>query len=167
MSIYPISNTAICWSPGLSLEQVEKECILQAFRFYRSNKTQTAIALGISVRTIENKLEKYAKDAELETERRAEERKQQEEYSLRARGKLHTGNTEYPRTHKSQETDRPIQNGTQAATGADIQPIEGIPTQRPVPVSERSEVQEVLPRQAAGNHSPKGRPTQQRGHGKT
>lgn len=47
------------WQPGLTLEDVEKEVIKRAFQFY-GQKLTTAGALGISVRTLDTKLAKYA-----------------------------------------------------------------------------------------------------------
>lgn len=52
------------WTPGLTIEEAEKQCVLQALRFYRHNKTQTAQSLGISIRTLDSKLEAYEKDRE-------------------------------------------------------------------------------------------------------
>ena len=49
----------ILWQPGMSLADVEKEVIIKAYSFYRENKTQTSIALGVSIRTLDNRLEKY------------------------------------------------------------------------------------------------------------
>lgn len=50
------------WQPGQSLEDIEKEVIEKALKFYGHNKTKTAQALKISVRTIDNKLAKYQND---------------------------------------------------------------------------------------------------------
>lgn len=47
------------WTPSMTLEDVEKEVIKEAFAFHRQNKTQTSIALGISIRTLDSKLAKY------------------------------------------------------------------------------------------------------------
>lgn len=47
------------WQPGWTLDQVEKEVIYQALKFYQNNKVHTARALGISERTLYNKLEIY------------------------------------------------------------------------------------------------------------
>ena len=47
------------WQPGRKLEDVEKEVILSAYRFYNENKTRTASSLGIAIRTLDNKLAKY------------------------------------------------------------------------------------------------------------
>lgn len=38
---------------------MEKEVILHAFRFYRQNQTHTADGLGIAIRTLDSKLERY------------------------------------------------------------------------------------------------------------
>lgn len=55
------------WQPGRTLEEIERETIEKAFRFYQGNKTQTAASLGIAIRTLDNKLDKYAgKTPELE-----------------------------------------------------------------------------------------------------
>lgn len=52
-------NGEVYWSPGVTLEELEKRTILRALRFYNNNKTHTASALGISIRTLQNKLNEY------------------------------------------------------------------------------------------------------------
>ncbi len=52
----------LIWSPGVTLEDVEKQVILKAHHYYKEVKTTTAAALGISVRTLDAKLEKYQAD---------------------------------------------------------------------------------------------------------
>lgn len=52
----------INWQPGITLDDIEKEVILKALSFYHGNKTRTAEALGIAIRTIDNKLAKYRGD---------------------------------------------------------------------------------------------------------
>lgn len=47
------------WQPGVTLEEVERDVILKALRFYSLNRAKTAVALGVSRRTIDNKLAKY------------------------------------------------------------------------------------------------------------
>jgi DNA-binding NtrC family response regulator len=49
----------IGWQPGITLEQVEKQVIEKAYKFFQGNKTKTADALGIAVRTLDNKLAVY------------------------------------------------------------------------------------------------------------
>jgi ribonucleotide reductase alpha subunit len=62
----------VFWSPGVTLEQMEKEVIVKAYRFFRNNKTATASSLGISVKTLDNKLERYEME-EIEAEARKED----------------------------------------------------------------------------------------------
>jgi two-component system response regulator HydG len=45
--------------PGMTLEQVEKEAILQTLEETGGNRTQTAQILGISRKTLQNKLKEY------------------------------------------------------------------------------------------------------------
>lgn len=63
------------WQPGMTLADVEKATILHAFRHFRGNKTQTASALGITVKTIYNKLEAYGMKAVAIGDPRLEENK--------------------------------------------------------------------------------------------
>lgn len=57
------------WRPGLTLADVERLAILGAFRFFRENKSKTALALDIAVRTLDNKLEIYnGKRTEIQTD---------------------------------------------------------------------------------------------------
>lgn len=44
----------------MKLEAVEQQIIEYTLRYFSGNKTKTAQSLGISIRTIDNKLEKYA-----------------------------------------------------------------------------------------------------------
>lgn len=47
------------WYPGLTIEEMEREAIIAALRFYQGNRTKASDALGISVRTMTNKIGKY------------------------------------------------------------------------------------------------------------
>ena len=47
------------WSPGRTLNDVEKNVILEALKYHHGNRTHTARALGISIRTLRNKLADY------------------------------------------------------------------------------------------------------------
>ena len=49
----------LLWQPGEKLENVEKRVILTALQFYQGNKTATAQALGIGLRTLYDKLDRY------------------------------------------------------------------------------------------------------------
>lgn len=52
-------NGEVYWHPGITLADLEKQAILRALRFYNNNKTHTASSLGISVRTLQYKLNEY------------------------------------------------------------------------------------------------------------
>lgn len=73
----------LIWSPGMSMDDVEKSVIMLALRFHQGNKTQTAQSLGIAYRTLDDKLKKY-KEHEEEIKKIAEERRIKRHESLRA-----------------------------------------------------------------------------------
>jgi DNA-binding NtrC family response regulator len=45
--------------PSVSLEELEKQYILKAFEYHGNNKTLVAAYLGITIKTLFNKLYKY------------------------------------------------------------------------------------------------------------
>jgi hypothetical protein len=47
------------WKPGRTLDEVERNVILDALKHFSGNRTHTAKALGISIRTLRNKLAEY------------------------------------------------------------------------------------------------------------
>jgi len=49
------------WAPGETLNDIERSVILQALQYHSGNRTHTAKALGISIRTLRNKLADYRK----------------------------------------------------------------------------------------------------------
>lgn len=49
------------WAPGRTLEQIERAVILKSLAFHNGNRTHTARELGISIRTLRNKLNEYRK----------------------------------------------------------------------------------------------------------
>jgi two-component system response regulator FlrC len=49
----------LAWKPGRTLDEVERQVILEALKFYQGNRTHAAKALGISIRTLRNKLAEY------------------------------------------------------------------------------------------------------------
>lgn len=136
-------NQPVNWSPGVTLEQIEKQVILNAFRFYRGNKTQTAIALGIAIRTLENKLEKYEADGKLADERANAKRLSDHEQLMRSRGIV----GRVTEATQSRQKD----NAYAAYDGPDREPSREISAQHSVSVSERKEVQSVLPKHAAAS----------------
>ena len=47
------------WSPGQTLNDIERNVIIEALQYHNGNRTHTARALGISIRTLRNKLADY------------------------------------------------------------------------------------------------------------
>jgi two-component system response regulator FlrC len=47
------------WTPGKTLDDIERTVILEALEYHQGNRTHTAKALGISIRTLRNKIADY------------------------------------------------------------------------------------------------------------
>lgn len=109
------------WHPGVSLASLEKQAILEAFRFYRGNKTMTSQSLGISIRTLDSKLEQYKEDGKSYEERNSERAKQRQEFLAKCRGPAPVGdsNTEIA---KAQERERKHAADLFAARNPDAKP---------------------------------------------
>lgn len=137
----------ISWSPGVTLEQVEKEVILKAFRHFRGNKTTTSNALGIAIRTLDNKLEKYELDGKAEKERYANDQRNREALLIRSRGTVPNNLV----GAQNQATD-----GNGATPGPRMEPAAQSAEKSALPLSERAKVQTVLHEQNAPGYS-KGR----------
>jgi hypothetical protein len=143
----------INWQPGMTLEVIEKHAILQAYRFYRSNKTTTASALGISIRTLDNKLAQYEKEGKDQERANDAIRKQREDFQRRERGlpiesdaKLETGTG-------GQAQPGPILS--EAETGVRVQPFVDTSQKHAMPVLEREEVQVMSFKHANGGNPKK------------
>lgn len=54
----------LLYQPGMTLAEVELKVIQYALRFHENNKTKAAQSLGISIRTIDNKLNKVPDEPE-------------------------------------------------------------------------------------------------------
>lgn len=59
----------IYWHPGTKLQDVTLQCVRAAFEHFRENKTQTAAALGISIRTLDTRLSELRDKEEKEKKR--------------------------------------------------------------------------------------------------
>jgi two-component system response regulator FlrC len=55
--VLAISTTS--WKPGRTLDEIERNVIIDALKHHEGNRTHTAKALGISIRTLRNKLAEY------------------------------------------------------------------------------------------------------------
>lgn len=74
------------WSPGLTLEQIEKTVILQAKRFYNDNNYVVAKALKIDNEYLTKKLRIYELQEIEQIEKDEKRKKIIEDFQLRARG---------------------------------------------------------------------------------
>lgn len=120
------------WNPGMTLEYIEKQVILKAFRHYGGNQTATAAALGITTRTLYTKLINYGAKGVTNVERVES-------------GRNENGMGEAQRGETKEQTSGAV--GMDAQSGHDLESTSEVPTQRTVSVPERSKVQEVLPKQ--------------------
>jgi len=111
------------WSPGVTIEDLEKEAVIKAFRFYNQNKTHTANSLGIAIRTLDSKLEQY--------------------------GIIKTEETTVPTTAGTDKTNE--QNDDKAETRLSIQPAIENTKEHALPMSEQKEVQGLPFKQIAKN----------------
>ncbi len=124
-------DSSVMWSPGMSLEKLEELCIIKCYRFYGKNKTATANSLGISIRTLDNKLEKYEKE-EAQNAIDANERAAHRVKELsRSRGEV------------------PISPNIRKESVIDVT------AKQSMPVQERQKVQEVLSRSPSNTSSRK------------
>lgn len=131
---------SVFWSPGMKIDALEELVIKKAFAFYRENKTATANSLGISIRTLDNKLEKYEMSA-IEETLAYESRKQDRDVQLaRARG-IHADNSFIPALATVSD---------KTSAGLSLEPPSNPAAKPPVSVSERAEIQEVLSKHASG-----------------
>lgn len=114
------------WSPGVSLEQMEKQIILAAFRFYRGNKTTTAQSLGIAIRTLDSRLEKYEKDDADRVVKEKERESDREEFLKAQRG--------LPSSWKPK---------TSSSVRVPVESLEDLPKEQAMSVPVREEVQKL------------------------
>jgi hypothetical protein len=163
-------GSPVQWMPGITLEQMEKSIIQAAFRFYRENKTQTASALGIAIRTLDSKLEKYANDDQLEKDK-LEARKQTDRETLaRFRGpeltrQFSTGSSaqwaapgasganEGGQENPSEANSANAASGDETSSGVRVQSSPEAGPKPGVSMPKRQEVQSVLPRSASSNRA--------------
>lgn len=123
-------NETILWSPGVTLEQIEKEVILKTFRHYRGNKTASANSLGISVRTLDSKLAQYKVEKEKLEDDKAKLQRKREEFLARSRGSI---------KNEGFDTSASIA----AKAGIRVESAPRLPAQQNMSMSERGEVQEL------------------------
>lgn len=123
----------INWQPGYTLEYVEKQSILEAYRHFGGNKSQTAQALGITLKTLYTKLEAYGYHEGPTTKENQDQ----------------AGNIQGNPERVSQAK----QNSVQPETGFRVQPPVETTTQLPVSVQQREKVQTLPPKRVAANNT--------------
>lgn len=119
----------VYWSPGMSLAVLEQCVITQAMKHYGNNKTAVANSLGISIRTLDARLEKYELDDLERAAAHADRQQQRDELLRRSRG-FHPSSLAV-----TSGLSPVVQVGTQAEAGVFSQPIANAPGQPSVPVS--------------------------------
>ncbi len=120
------------WSPGITLEDVEKQVIVKAFSHFHQNKTVTANALGIAVRTLDAKLEKFEIDRTKEIEAREQRKRDNEAFLARQRGVTKAIPASSPDILSPLAGFR-VESSSEASTQSDM------------PLPKRNKVQTVLP----------------------
>lgn len=156
-------NSIMNWVPGLTLEMAEKMAILQAMQFYKNNKTATANALGIAIRTLDNKLELYAQDDIRMKAVENERARQREEFARRARGQAPSVSQPTPRdSAQSQKASDPVDSLPHP--GVPVEPAPDPSEEYPLPVPEPEKVQEVLSPDTSEGRPRRGRPSIYRTH---
>lgn len=111
---------------------VERDTIEQALNHFHGNKTQTAIALKISLSTIERRIEEYEHEKRVKEIEQRKYRDEQERINRRQRGLAEAAD---------------IRQGYvfQAEQRFSVQSAEETPAKHDVPVSVGEEVQNLLP----------------------
>lgn len=132
-------------TPGMKMADIEKMHILNTFRYCNGDRAKMAACLGIAIRTVGNKLEQYREEDEKEEKRLNDVKREREEFLQRQRG-----------IHPSQ-----FGQASSAIRGYDLQSMEDgfqstteVGQKSEMPMSERQEVQGVLPIQVT-NLNPK------------
>lgn len=151
----------ITWSPGVTLEAVEQQVIEKALRHFAGNKAATAVALGISPRSIHDKIAKYAKDAKDQEAQSEKFKRDTEAQLLRARG-FHPGQFDNAAggvatgidpngeglSCENGEGEAGYEDGFQAEAGDGLESFESASPQLAMPMPKRQKVQDVLPKAA-------------------
>lgn len=139
----------IVWTPGVALEALIQQVVEAAMAHYRGNKTATAQSLGIAIRTLDSRLEKYAKEKVEFEERAADARSERQKFQARQRA-IPAG-----ARWDTSATPSIYAPGLQAESGVLPQSLANASAKHAVPVPERQEVQSVLPSASASRGSRK------------
>lgn len=171
-----MNNQPIVWSPGVTLKEIEKQVIHAAYRYFKQNKTQTAQALGISIRTLDNKFSEYKTEEGKQEDAEAKRTESREEFARRARA-YHGDPT--PDELAKRRADQRARNealgisegnrgpakaiqetqdfsdGFTTEAGVPVEPAAQLSQEQPLPVSERQEVQAMPSKSSPGRSNGK------------
>lgn len=141
-----MNNGLIQWAPGVTLEMVERQTIFAAYEHFKHNKTATSIALGISIRTLDNKFEKYQADDESLEKQEITRKQNDSDWLARSRGQMPPLKPQIFEERKNHD-----KASVSTETGFCPEPATEVPSQQPVSLPKRNEVQGVLQAQASAN----------------
>ena len=168
----------IIFASSGTLEQIEKQVIEMRFAQLRGNKSQTAVSLGISVRTLETRLEQYKNEGAIQDERKRQLDKEREEQLTRMRGPFanptlpgksfeqlaqEARDAERIRDEKRERANYEVERRSRERAAIESGHVSGptagmrlesapkVSGQQSVPMPERPQVQEVLQRQTASS----------------
>lgn len=157
----------VLWQMGMTLADLEKEAILECYRSLDQNKAATARALGIDVRTLYDRLEKYEQDrlgalAAGERERDFQDKNRRaarEAFDVTGSGFSSGDYTERkqlaedrgsdPReakdseSHRSEASEGEESPGPNSEGGSPVEPPSEDRSQRPLSVQKREKVQKM------------------------
>lgn len=134
----------VTWQPGVTLAEIEKQIIFKALNFFGGNKTQAAIALGVSVKTLYNKLEQY----ETEDAEKASQIPETPQHFGLTIDEQRNG-----RKEARVQTTKTIDD--QAPQRLSMEPASRVAPERILPMSERQEVQTLPPKVVGTSNSRK------------
>lgn len=147
------------WQPGQTLEIIEKEAIQKAYKFYNGNKTQTAASLGIAIRTLDSKLEKYEAERIDQEQRTKNAERKEREYQERARGNVKAINDAANSSIRIPEEKKngSVEDGDGSEARVRVQSTQKLASQHEMSMSKREEVQELSSRSSATSNPRKAR----------
>lgn len=128
----------VIWTPGVTLDALERQVIVNAYQAFGRNKTATANALGISVRTLDSKLEVFEAETRREIEYHESQKQREIEFLARCRG-----------TRPEIVNEEPKPFGVEAKKGDDMESVTKLTAQHAVSMSKRPEIQKVSPGKTA------------------
>lgn len=78
-------HNPVIWSPGVTLESMIQQAVEAAMNFHHGNKTAASRSLGISIRTLDTRIEKYKKEKDDHEQRITDTEQRRREFQARER----------------------------------------------------------------------------------